>query len=79
MIVSALTKSLEIPAIKAEIIWAINRIMCHSSLLGGEESSSIFPIMFPDSAIASKLQMKKDKLTYNPTYGIGPFFQNRLA
>lgn len=90
-IVSAPTKSVDIPtaqvssymlsqdAMKAEIVWAINRIMCHSSLRGGEESSNLFPIMFPDSAIASKFQMKKDKLAYIATYGIGPFFQNRLA
>lgn len=66
-------------ATKAEIIWAIDRLMRHFSLRDGEESSSLCPIMFPDSALASKFQMKQDKLAYMATYGIGAYFQNRLS
>lgn len=64
---------------RAEIIWAIDRVMRHFSLRDGEESSSLFPFMFPDSDLASKFQMKKDKLAYMATYGIGPYFQNQLS
>ena len=35
--------------------------------------------MFLDSEIARKFQMKKDKLSYSITYGLGPYFQNQLA
>lgn len=66
-------------AMRAEIMWAIDRVMQHLSLRDGEEASSLFPLMFPDSEIASKFQMKKDKLAYIATYGIGPYFQNRLS
>lgn len=30
--------------------------------------------MFPDSSIASKLRMQKDKIAYSVTYGLGPYF-----
>lgn len=66
-------------SLKAEIIWAIDRTMRHFSLRDGQESSSLFPIMFSDSEIAGKFQMKKDKLAYITTYGIGPYFQNQLS
>lgn len=65
--------------ITAEIIWAINQIMTHSSGRSFGACSDIFKIMFKDSEIASKFSMHKDKLGYVVTYGLGPFFQNELA
>lgn len=35
--------------------------------------------MFPDSLIASKYSMQKDKLSYVMTYGLGPYFQKQLS
>lgn len=64
---------------KSEIIWALNKVVCHFSLRDGERSSKLFPVMFPDSTVAQKFSMHKDKLSYVLTYGLGPFFQNELA
>lgn len=57
--------------LRAEILWAIDRVMRHSSFCDDEEYALLFPAMFPDSTIASQFQMKKDKLAYIATYGIG--------
>lgn len=63
---------------KAEIIWALNSIMSHSSLRSTGNASHLFKLMFPDSAIAEGFQMQKDKASYVVTYGIGPYFQEQL-
>lgn len=65
--------------IKAEILWSLHRVMSHQSLRSGENGVALFPLMFPDSVIASKVELKKDKLAYNCTFGLGPYFQNELA
>lgn len=41
--------------------------------------AELFPLMFPDSDIASKFKMQKDKNAYVVTYGLCPFFQDQLA
>jgi len=64
---------------KAEIIWALNGIMCHTSLRGASNAADLFPLMFPDSDIASRFRMQKDKNSYVVTYGLCPFFQEELA
>ena len=64
---------------RAEIIWALNGVMCHSSLRGNANSASLFAQMFPDSDIASRFQMQKDKNSYVVTYGLGPYFQEMLS
>lgn len=64
--------------VKAEIIWALNVVLTHSSNRSGGNASELFKIMFPDSIIADKFKMHKDKLSYVITYGLGPYFQNQL-
>jgi len=64
---------------RAEILWALNGIMCHSSLPGSANCTSLFPLMFPDSEISSRFGMQKDKNSYIVTYGLGPYFQNQLS
>lgn len=63
----------------AEIIWALNKIMCGFSARGASKSSDLFKVMFPDSYIAEKFSMQKDKLGYIVSYGLGPYFQNALC
>ena len=50
--------------VRAEIIWALNRIDKQISDRPAGDSSELFPLMFPDSAIARQFHMKKDKLGY---------------
>lgn len=64
---------------KAEILWAMNKVMTHSSDRSSGNSSDLFPLMFPDSIIAQQFKMHKDKLGYMVTFGLGPHFQNSLA
>jgi hypothetical protein len=64
---------------KAEIIWALNKVLCHLSDRSSSDSCDLFPLMFPDSVIAQKFAMQKDKIAYVITYGLGPYFQNKLA
>ena len=63
----------------AEIIWALNGIMCHTSLRGASNAADLFPLIFPDSDITSRFHMQKDKNSYVVTYGLCPFFQDELA
>jgi hypothetical protein len=65
--------------VRAEIIWALNGVMSHSSLRGNANSAQLFPIMFPDSDIAQQFKMQKDKNAYVVTFGLGPYFQSQLC
>lgn len=64
---------------KAEILWALNKVMTHTSDRGSCISSDLFPAMFPDSVIAQKFKMQKDKIGYVTVFGLGPFFQEKLS
>lgn len=64
---------------KAEILWALNKVMTHASDRGSCISSDLFPVMFPDSVIAQKFKMQKDKIGYVTVFGLGPFFQHKLS
>lgn len=63
---------------RAEIYWSISRVINHSSTRSAEKDTELFPLMFPDSEIASQMSMKKDKIAYTVTYGLGPHFQREL-
>lgn len=65
--------------IDAEILWAINRVLCHSSTRASESQTGLFKVMFPDSHIAAEFNMKKDKIAYAITYGIAPYLQDELT
>lgn len=64
---------------KSEIYWALQVVLMHTSSRSGGSSSDIFKLMFPDSIIAEKFRMHKDKLSYVITYGLGPYFQEQLT
>ncbi|KAJ8893297.1 hypothetical protein PR048_005888 [Dryococelus australis] len=64
---------------KAEIIWALHKIMSHSSSRNGGASIDLFPLMFSYSMVAQKFQMQKHKLFYVVTYGLGLFLQCSFA
>ena len=53
--------------------------MSHSSLHSLQLSVDLFPVMFPDSDIASRMRMHKDKNAYIVRYGLDPYLQQQLA
>lgn len=63
----------------AEILWAAYCVSTHTSTRSGEKAVNLFPKMFPDSTIAPKIKMHKDKIAYSVTYGLGPYFGNVAA
>lgn len=64
---------------EAEVMWAAYCVSTHTSTRSGEKAINIFPKMFPDSNIAPKIKMHKDKIAYSVTYGLGPYFANVTA
>lgn len=64
---------------EAAILWCIETVMIHKSLRAAEKDISIMKRMFHDCAVASKLQLKKDKIAYVLMYGIAPYFKTELT
>lgn len=64
--------------IKAEILWCLQQVLTHQSFRAGASSVSLFKIMFPDSNIASSMQLQRTKISYVITCGIAPFFKSEL-
>ena len=62
----------------AEIRWALKHVFCGYSDNSVKGLINSFNIMFPDSKIASKMELGKNKLKYAVNYGIAPFFAERL-
>jgi len=50
----------------------------HSSLRKAQDRALLFPVMFPDSAIAAQIKLGKDKLSYSIVYGLAPHFTRKL-
>lgn len=65
-------------ATAAEILWAMESVYKHFSLRGAGESSSLFKIMFPDSAIAAKMSLGRTKVGYLINHGLAPYFTSKL-
>lgn len=63
----------------AEILWCLHKVMSHLSLRACANAVDLFRKMFPDSAIAGKMELKKDKVAYMCNFGLGPYFQNELS
>ncbi|XP_049275212.1 uncharacterized protein LOC125759844 [Rhipicephalus sanguineus] len=63
---------------KAEIIWCLNTIMTHGSFRSAAASAALFPLMFPTSEVAAKVQLGKDKVGSTICHGIAPYFRNML-
>lgn len=63
---------------KAEILWCMNTVMNHSSKRSAAEAVLLFPIMFPNSTIASKVQLQWNKIGYTINFGLSPYFYREL-
>ncbi|KAH6944218.1 hypothetical protein HPB50_002348 [Hyalomma asiaticum] len=63
---------------KAEIIWCLTTIMTHGSFRSVAASAALFPLMFPTSEVAAKVQLGKDKVGYTICHGIAPYFCTML-
>ncbi|XP_075735012.1 uncharacterized protein LOC142776049 [Rhipicephalus microplus] len=63
---------------KAEIIWCLNTITTHGFFRSVAASAALFPLMFPTSEVAAKVQLGKDKVGYTIFHGIAPYFRNML-
>lgn len=69
----------DIEVINAEVMWCLNAVMTHTSYRAAAASASLFPLMFPSSATAKKVQLGKDKVGYTVVYGLAPFFKEILV
>lgn len=65
----------DMETIKAEVLWCLNAVMTHTLYRAAAASASLFPLMFPSSATAKKVQLGKDKVGYTIVYGLAPFFK----
>lgn len=63
---------------KAEILWCLRTVMTHSSFRSNSDVPEILRMMFPDSDIAKKFHLKKDKTAYTICFGLAPFFKSEL-
>lgn len=63
---------------KAEVLWAIQCVMTHKSMRSAASDVSLFLEMFPDSQIAGKMKMQKDKISYTIVFGLAPYFRQEL-
>ena len=63
---------------KAEILWALKTVMSHSSYNSSTNVADVFRAMFPDSAIAQKMNCGPTKLSYLICFGIAPYFKQQL-
>lgn len=64
---------------KAEILWCIHTVITHKSLRTAGKDISLMTLMFPDSEIAKKVKLQKDKVGYTLVYGISPYFKKELC
>ncbi|KAJ8678278.1 hypothetical protein QAD02_014065 [Eretmocerus hayati] len=64
--------------VDAEILWTLDYVSNKLSVRSASNSAKLFPRMFPDSQIAQKFQMQKDKLSYSVSFGLGPYFRDEL-
>jgi hypothetical protein len=63
---------------RAEILWCLHLVKQGLSYNSCSTISELFPIMFPDSPIASKFSMGRDKAAYIVSFGLAPYFKTCL-
>ena len=63
---------------RAEVIWAMKCILSRFSMNASTDIKDVFLMMFSDSSIAKKLSMGSTKLSYYITFGLAPFFRDKL-
>ena len=61
---------------KAEIWWSLFSVQHHISLRSAGIAYKMFPKMFPDSVIASRMELGKTKISYNIVHGLAPYFHD---
>ncbi|KAK5648365.1 hypothetical protein RI129_003257 [Pyrocoelia pectoralis] len=64
--------------IDAEILWCLNVTMCHMSFNSCKKSIPVMQKMFKDSKIAEKITLGPTKAAYTTTFGLAPFFKEKL-
>lgn len=73
---NALSQDMQVA--KAETLWALRVAESNISFKSCTETVELFPEMFPDSIIASKMQLKEKKVAYVISHGIYKNFQELL-
>ena len=63
---------------RTEILWCIQTIMKHKSGRSAGDDVNLFRLMFPDSEIASKMQLQRSKIGYSILFGLAPYFEKQL-
>ena len=61
--------------LKAEIIWVLKCVLAGYSNRSCDELDKSFARMFPDSDLAQKFKLSRQKAMYLVTYGIAPYFK----
>ena len=64
--------------VDAEIRWCLQVVQSKYSQRSCNGIVELFTVMFPDSDIAKKMTLKKDKCGYMITYGIAPHLEELL-
>lgn len=64
---------------KSEIVWCLHAAIEHMSFRSAARALSTFKIMFPDSSIASKMQLQRTKVAYTLVHGLAPYFKRKLV
>ena len=65
-------------ATDAEIMWVLKNVVSSYSFCSCDGLTDLFGSMFPDSTIAEKVCLQKDKCAYFIDYGITPHFRSIL-
>lgn len=64
--------------LEAEILWSLHTVETHSSNNSVNETLPILKKMFNDSQLAQKMKLSSSKLGYYITFGLGPYFNEKL-
>ena len=63
---------------KAGILWSFKTVMSHFSYNSAVDLADVLRAMFPDSAIAQKMNCGPTKLSYLICFDIAPYFKQQL-
>jgi hypothetical protein len=64
---------------KSEIFWILQIVMNHLPFRVAARCAEGFKAQFPDSEIASKIQLSRTKVGYTVVYGLAPYFEKTLT
>ncbi|XP_033224613.1 uncharacterized protein LOC117177794 [Belonocnema kinseyi] len=62
----------------AEISWCLQAVITHRSFRDAETDCTLMKANFPDEKIAENMKLKKDKISYGVTFGLGLYFRSEL-